>query len=176
MKRILTLFCSSIWLLSLAACSSSPEISHSASAPESTSAQEDATAASEESGAATEEPENPSRQISVQYGDNTVIYALNDSQAATDLYQQLPLSLEVEDFSTNEKIFYPPEELDTSDAPLAEGGTGILAYYAPWGDVVMFYGDFSSNPSLYGLGQLVSGEEFIPGMSGSITIDRVSAA
>lgn len=55
--------------------------------------------------------------------DGTVIeYSLNDSQAAADLYSQLPLTIEVEDYSTNEKIFYPPEELDTGDAPEAAGG------------------------------------------------------
>ena len=33
-------------------------------------------------------------------------------------------------FSTNEKVFYPPQELDTANTPLAEGGAGTLAYYA----------------------------------------------
>ena len=54
------------------------------------------------------------------------------------------LTIEVEDYSTNEKIFYPPQALDTTDAPLAEGGAGVLAYYAPWGDVVMFCKDLLS--------------------------------
>ena len=42
------------------------------------------------------------------------VYELNNSQAAAELYDQLPLTLEVEDYSTNEKIFYPPEALDTT--------------------------------------------------------------
>ena len=93
--------------------------------------------------------------------------------AADSLYEQLPLTLEVEDFSDNEKIFYPPEELDTTDAPLADEGAGTLAYSAPWGDVVMFYGEYSENSSLYELGQIVSGEELVGEMSGSITISAV---
>lgn len=80
---------------------------------------------------AQETDENGARQISVQFGENTVIYELNDSAAATSLYEQLPLSLEVEDYSTNEKIFYPPQELETGDSPLADSGAGTLAYYAP---------------------------------------------
>ena len=83
---------------------------------------------------------------------------------------QLPLTIEVEDYSTNEKIFYPPQELDTSDTPAAAGGAGTLAYYAPWGDVVMFYGDYNENPSLFELGQIVSGEELVARMSCTITI------
>lgn len=129
--------------------------------------------APEKSTGTQEADEVEGRQISVQFGENTVIYELNDSMAADSLYEQLPFTLEVEDFSDNEKIFYPPEELDTTDAPLADEGAGTLAYYAPWGDVVMFYGEYSENSSLYELGQIVSGEELVGEMSGSITISAV---
>ena len=67
-----------------------------------------------------EEPENTFRQISVQFGENTVVYELNDGTAADSLYEQLPLTIEVEDYSTNEKIFYPPQPLDTNNSPLAQ--------------------------------------------------------
>ena len=122
-----------------------------------------------ESAAVREEAE--ALQISVQWEDHMVIYELNDSTAARALYDQLPLTLEVDDFSTNEKIFYPPEALDTGDAPQAAGGAGTLAYYAPWGDVVMFYDSYDANASLFELGRIVSGEEWVPEMSGTITID-----
>lgn len=112
-----------------------------------------------------------SRRILVQFGENTVVYELNDSTAADSLYEQLPLTIEVEDYSTNEKIFYPPEELDTSNSPMAQGGAGTLAYYAPWGDVVMFYGDYGENSSLFELGQAVLGGELVSEMSGTITIE-----
>ncbi|WP_318708866.1 cyclophilin-like fold protein [Candidatus Acetatifactor stercoripullorum] len=112
-----------------------------------------------------------SRRILVQFGEDTVVYELNDSTAADSLYEQLPLTIEVEDYSTNEKIFYPPEELDTSNSPMAQGGAGTLAYYAPWGDVVMFYGDYGENSSLFELGQAVLGGELVSEMSGTITIE-----
>ena len=125
---------------------------------------------------ATEDVEGPGsalRQIAVQFGENTVIYELNDGTAADSLYEQLPLTIEVEDYSTNEKIFYPPQELDTGNSPLARAGTGTLAYYEPWGDVVFFYGDYNENPSLFELGQILSGGELISEMSGTITIEAV---
>lgn len=100
-----------------------------------------------------------------------VRYTLNDSQAATGFWNQLPLTCAVEDFSTNEKTFYP-EELDATGAPLAEGGAGTLAYYAPWGDAVMFYDSFSANNSLYELGEAVEGIELISQLSGQITVER----
>ncbi len=121
----------------------------------------------------TEENDMESKQIAVTCGDVQVVYALNDSPAAQSLLSQLPLTVAVEDFSTNEKVFYPPRELDTSDTPLAEGGAGPLAYYAPWGDVVLFYDSFSANGSLYGLGEAVSGAEDISQMTGTITVEVV---
>ena len=117
------------------------------------------------------EADDMARQIAVQFGDNMVIYELNDSTAADSLYTQLPLTVEVEDYSTNEKIFYPPQELDTGDAPTAQSEAGTLAYYAPWGDVVMFYDAYSPNASLYELGQAVSGGELVGQMTGTVTID-----
>lgn len=121
----------------------------------------------------TEENDMESTQIAVTCGDMQVVYELNDSPTAQSLLSQLPLTVEVEDFSTNEKVFYPPQELDTSDTPLAEGGAGTLAYYAPWGDVVLFYDSFSANGSLYELGEAVSGVENIGQMSGTITVETV---
>ena len=111
------------------------------------------------------------RTIEVRSGETAVTYALEDNAAADALLAQLPLTIEVEDYSTNEKIFYPPQALDTTAAPLAEGGAGVLAYYAPWGDVVMFYDGFGTNGSLYALGQAVSGEEWIGQMSGTVTVE-----
>ena len=124
------------------------------------------TEAEEEDEAATE------RQISVRSGDAEVIYRLNDGNAAASLYEMLPLTVEVEDYSTNEKIFYPPEELACAETPLAMSDTegGTLAYYEPWGNVVMFYDGYNENSALYELGYAVSGMENIGRMSGTITI------
>ena len=121
----------------------------------------------------TEENDMESTQIAVTCGDLQVVYELNDSPAAQSLLSQLPLTVEVEDFSTNEKVFYPPQELDTTDTPLAVGGAGTLAYYAPWGDVVLFYDSFSANGSLYELGEAVSGAEDISQMTGTITVETM---
>jgi len=114
-------------------------------------------------------------QISVKANGNTTVFELNNSPAARDLYAQLPLSITVENYSNNEKIFYPPEKLNTNDTPKADGGhAGTLAYYAPWADVVMFYGRFGSAAGLYELGHAISGSEYIGGMSGTIQIEKVS--
>ena len=118
-----------------------------------------------------ESEESSMTQISVTWGGNRIFCELNDSPAARSLLTQLPMAIEVEDYSTNEKIFYPSTPLDTTDSPLAQAGTGTLAYYEPWGDVVFFYGEYNENPGLFELGQVVSGKELIAQMSGTITIE-----
>lgn len=117
--------------------------------------------------------EETNMQISIQVNGNTTVFELNDSQAAKALYAQLPLTIAVENYSSNEKIFYPPEKLDTTDTPLADAKLGTLAYYAPWGDVVMFYDSFGSAGGLYELGYAISGSEHIENMSGTIQIEKV---
>ena len=124
------------------------------------------------------DPNAPGNQtamkIRVTANGKTTVFELNNSPAARDLYAQLPLSISVENYSNNEKIFYPPEKLNTADTPLADARVGTLAYYAPWGDVVMFYGSFGSAPGLYELGQAISGSEHIQGMSGTIEMEKGS--
>lgn len=86
------------------------------------------------------QPEGALR-IRVETDTYSIVFLLNGSPAAISLYAQLPLTLPVENFGINEKIVYPPEELDVDGTPAAEGPAGTLAYYAPWGNVAMFYGD-----------------------------------
>ncbi|MFW9888604.1 MAG: cyclophilin-like fold protein [Candidatus Thorarchaeota archaeon] len=117
--------------------------------------------------------EEAETKISIQTNGNAIVFELNSSQAAKELYEQLPLTIAIEDYSNSEKIFYPPEKLDTTDTPLANAQSGTLAYYGPWGDVAIFYDSFGSASGLYELGNVISGSEHIRNMSGTIHITRV---
>ncbi len=119
-----------------------------------------------------ESKEERKMQISVTDGTHTVIFELNGSPAAKSLYDQLPLTIDVENYSDDEKIFYP-EKLDTSEAVNADAKKGTLAYFSPWGDVVMYYKDFGSYSGLYELGQAISGSDEIESLSGTIDITAV---
>lgn len=113
-----------------------------------------------------------SMQIRVQGNGHTIIFELNDSPASRSLYSQLPLTIEAEDYSSNEKIFYPPAELEIGDTPLTEGGgEGGLAYFASWGNVIMYYDSFGPYSGLHDLGTAVSGSEWIEELSGEILIE-----
>ena len=170
MRKFFILLVSSVLMFSMTSCKTSDSSTKSSSETE--------TSFQTENSGTDAETENTSDsksagRISIEYNGNTIIFELNNSQAAQDLYDQLPLSVESEDYSDNEKIFYPSEDLNVSDAPEAEGGAGVLAYYEPLGDVVMFYDDFDSSSSLYELGRVVSGSEWIEDMSGTIEISQM---
>ncbi len=170
MRKFFILLISSVLMFSMTSCKTSDSSTKSSSETETPSQTEiSGTDAETEN---TSDSKSAGR-ISIESNGNTIIFELNNSQAAQDLYDQLPLSVESEDYSDNEKIFYPSEDLNVSDAPEAEGGAGVLAYYEPWGDVVMFYDDFDSSSSLYELGRVVSGSEWIEDMSGTIEISQM---
>ena len=115
--------------------------------------------------------DSPARhQIFVDDGEHLIIFELNDSPAALSLFDQLPIEVEVEDYSDNEKIFYPPEKLDETDAIEGGGEAGTLAYFSPWGDVVMFYGQFDFYPGLYIIGEAIDFAEDIEKLSGTLYI------
>ncbi len=166
-------------LLTIPACGASRETGDSAGQQERNRESEETEAGEEEAvvpeiltGAQDgkdEKEEEEAMMISVKSDAYEIIYELNGSRAAEELYAQLPLTTEVKPFSNNEMTFYP-EKLSTEDTPLSGGEPGSLSYYEPWGDVVMFYAPCAPNSSLYELGTVISGEEFIENLSGTITV------
>ena len=69
----------------------------------------------------------------------------------------LPLTLKLSDFNGTEKISDLPGRLSEKDAP--SGVTpeaGDMAYYAPWGNLALFYRDFSWSRGLIRLGRITS--------------------
>lgn len=111
-------------------------------------------------------------KINVNDGTYSITFALNSSTAASDLYGQLPLTIKVENYGDDEKIFYP-KKLHTANTPEADVKAGTIGCFAAWGDVVMYYRGFGSYSGLYELGQVVEGTENIEKLSGNITITKV---
>lgn len=83
--------------------------------------------------------------IQVTIDGQPVDATLNDNAVARDFASLLPLSLDLEDFHQTERIAYPPRKLNISGAPApAAPKAGDLAYYAPWGNLALFYRDGDS--------------------------------
>lgn len=105
-----------------------------------------------------------------------VIFSLNSSEASKSLYEQLPLNVLVENYGSNEKIFYPLQVLNIQETPLLKnGGVGTLGYYAPWDNVVMYFGNCEAYEGLYILGEAIEGGENIKDLSGTLHIEKLDA-
>ena len=113
-------------------------------------------------------------KIKVSDGTNVIIYELNETSAAKSLYGMLPLEVTVENYSNNEKIFYPSTAVSYG-ADCIEGDcpAGTLALFSPWGNVVMFYGAASRYSGLYILGKAILGAANISSLTGTIRVETV---
>lgn len=110
-------------------------------------------------------------KISVSDGKNKIVYELNASGQSKSLYSQLPIKVQIENYSTNEKIFYPKEKIPLKNGIEGSGDSGTLAYFSPWGNIVLFYGKFSRYSGLFILGKAVSGAENIKNLSGIVNVE-----
>ncbi len=111
-------------------------------------------------------------KISVSDGNDKIVYELNDSEQSRALFGQLPLEVQIEDYGTNEKTFYPKEKLPSRNGLEGSGDSGTLAYFSPWGNVVLFYGKFNEYPGLLILGNATGGAENIKDLSGIVKVEE----
>ncbi len=173
MKRWIVFLCAVSMVLLLAACTNTGnETAASTSVP--TAAPTAArTAVPTVANTAQQSIPQTDMQIMVRTAENNeIVFQLNDTPAARSLYDQLPLTLPIEDFGGSEKIFYPPQKLDVSDTPMAKGPAGTLAYYEPWGDVAIYYGVCNGAEGLYALGEAISGVEFVKETAGEVVVEK----
>jgi hypothetical protein len=101
--------------------------------------------------------------------DKVVTATMEDSQTAKDFVALLPLTLTLRDFNKTEKISDElPKRLAEDGEPFTPAA-GDLMYYAPWGNLAVFYRDYKHSPGLYKLGSIDSGAEAF-NVSGSVTV------
>ena len=95
--------------------------------------------------------------------------------AAKDFLSLLPMTLTLEDYAATEKIAYPPRKLSTAGAPPgSDPSVGDIAYYAPWGNLAIFYKDAPYARGLIPLGRIDSGIEALTAAGPlKVTIERV---
>jgi hypothetical protein len=114
-------------------------------------------------------------KIRIIVEDQEMTATLNDSKATQDFISLLPLTLTLEDYAGTEKISDLPRRLSTEGAPPgSDPSVGDIAYYAPWGNLAIFYRDFRYSSGLIILGRMDSGIEAlsVPG-SVNVTIELI---
>ena len=116
-----------------------------------------------------------SMKISLKVGDTVLTATLIDSATTRDFISLLPLTLTLKDYAGTEKISDLPKRLSTEGAPSgSDPSVGDITYYAPWGNLAIFYRDFGYASGLVILGKIDSGMEAfnVPGSVG-VTIELI---
>lgn len=83
---------------------------------------------------------------------------LEGHACARDFVALLPLTLKLEDYAATEKIAVLPRPLVTTE-PIAAcaPSAGDVSFYAPWGNIAIFYNDGQLSQGLVRLGRLDAG-------------------
>lgn len=80
---------------------------------------------------------------------------LENSHASRDFAVMLPLSLTLSDYNGTEKIADLPARLSTDGTPDGiSPEIGDITYYAPWGNLAIFYRGFPYSRGLVRLGRI----------------------
>lgn len=92
-------------------------------------------------------------RILVTVGDTALPATLDDTPAGRDFAALLPLELSLSDYHATEKVADLPRRLDTTGAPARYAAkAGDITYYAPWGNLAIFYKPFQPASGLVRLG------------------------
>jgi hypothetical protein len=110
-------------------------------------------------------------KIRIEIESTFVTATLHDTEAARDFASLLPLTMTLEDYNSTEKIAYLPRKLTTTGAPAgSDPDIGDITYYAPWGNLAIFYRPFGYSNGLVVLGRLDDGIEQLSASSGDIPV------
>jgi hypothetical protein len=114
-------------------------------------------------------------KIRIRLGEASLVSMLEDAATAREFGSLLPLVLEFEDYVATEKIAYLPRKLNTTGAaPGTTPSAGDLCYYAPWGNIALFYRDFDYSPGLARLGIIDAEADAIRQFpAGRATVERI---
>lgn len=94
------------------------------------------------------------------FADQDFTASLEDNSSARDLFSMPPLGLTISDYSTNEKIASLPRKLtEEGSGRFGNEAVGDLCYYAPWGNLALFYGAYRWSQGLIRLGRLDDGPQ-----------------
>jgi hypothetical protein len=109
--------------------------------------------------------------ITLSFDDTELTATLVDSETTQDFLSLLPLTLTLSDYNETERITDLPRRLSTAGAPEGvDPGVGDITYYAPWGNLAIFYRDFDYSPGLVTLGRIDAGIEALAGSGGDVTV------
>ncbi len=126
----------------------------------------------------TEEDSILNTRIKLTFNNKEVFVRMYDNPASKDFLAQLPLTVTFEDYIGKEKVSILQKRLSIDDVQAGDlSKKGDFAYYAPWGNVAIFYkGLEDATNDLIILGQIESGKENVENVDGDFTgrIEKVT--
>ena len=111
------------------------------------------------------------QDVIMTINDTEYVVTVDENTAAGKLFfLLLPLSLNFENFGSNERIAYLPHKLDMNsyEEPISVKRGG-MTYYVPWGNLAVFRKSFSCSADLAPLGAM--SEEAISALEKSGSAD-----
>lgn len=103
------------------------------------------------------EIENKNIKIKISLWDKELIAEMENNATAKDFISLLPLTIDFQDYNAVEKVFDLPRKLNMLWAPAGiDPELWDIAYYSPWGNVALYYKDFSYSNGLVLLGRIAS--------------------
>lgn len=110
-------------------------------------------------------------EIRLTAGGTVLTATMLDNATSRDFLSLLPLTLTFKDYAGTEKVSDLPRRLTTDDAPAgADPAIGDIAYYAPWGNLAIYYRDFGYSSGLVKLGSIEAGIEELAAVSADFTV------
>lgn len=159
MKKLFIFITALLAVLALTACGSNKTQSAAPAAATTSAAQADASTNSAQ------------RVRMVINGQDEVLVSIDPTPYGRDFLALLPLELTLKDYNGTEKISDLPRRLTTQSAPPGiEPAAGTFAYYAPWGNLAIFYRDYRYSNNLLRLGVIESGLEKVQSQSGDFHV------
>lgn len=113
--------------------------------------------------------------IRITVGDTVLTARLADNTTAYDLAAQLPLTLAFTDLNGVEKVAELPRRLSVEGAPTgADPDIADIAYYAPYGNLVFYYGEVGYWDGIVRIGRFDTTMELIQHQDDGfqVTIER----
>ena len=119
----------------------------------------------------------PAQPVRIRITDGTTVLTawLHATPSAAAFAAMLPLNLPIADHAGQEKIADLPRKLRTTGAPEgADPAAGDIAYYAPWGNLALYYRDAPYASGLVLLGRLEGGSaQLAAWRAPRVTIERI---
>ena len=103
--------------------------------------------------------EGENMRVQMRFDNHDFIFVLAENAAARDLWNLLPLELRFSDYVGKEKVASLPQKLSAQESGDYDPQIGDFFYFAPWGNVGIFYAKQPPYPGLIKLGAIEGNQE-----------------